>query len=429
MGLLKIKAPPEFGIRRVPKDLKIMGNIDYFVLWSSLGVGLLVLQAGGILTMPPEEYGFGLGFMELLLVSIIGSVIGSMLLALAGLVGEREGIPTMVSLRPSFGKYGSYLPTILNIIQLIGWATFEIIIMGEAAEAISGIEGSRPLWIIFFGLLAYLMAIGGPLRVVRQWLEKFAIWLVYISTIWITYNVFTSGVTLPLFRSGSLSSYLLALDLVIAMPVSWIPLVSDYNRFAKGSGSSGLGTFLGYTISNTWFYVLGGVLIIVYAGQSIVSSIAILFYGTIALLLILVDETDNAFADVYSAAVSLQNIGPKVRVASYASLIALISIVLGLIIPIAEYEHFLLLIGASFIPVTSILITDYFIVKRRKYNDSELYPENGGVRFEAIASWIIGFITYYLLAYIYPVVGATIPTLLSTATIYLILSRMGGVWR
>jgi len=424
MGV-KIKSPPEWGIDRVPERIKELRTIDFFVLWSSLGIGLLVFEAGAFLSRPFEEWGFGLGLGEAFMVSLLGSIIGSFLLAAVGVIGARESIPTMVSLRPGFGIFGSYLPTILNIIQLVGWASFELIIMGEAAESLSGLPS--PVWILLFGVWAFIMAIWGPSRVVREWLEKFAIWFVYGSTIWITYMILTSGgISTPVFRGTDLSTFLLALDLVIAMPVSWIPLISDYNRFARKPEDSFRGTFFGYLLANTWFYFLGAALYLLYPGESIVRSIAILFFGNVALLLILVDETDNAFADIYSAAVSLQNINPKVRQWIYALAVTVISIGIALTIPLREYENFLLLIGASFIPVTAILLVDYFIVRGKSYNDELLYKKPFSVRPQAIITWIVGFIAYNVFVSIYPVMGATLPTLGVTALIYYVLSI---IWR
>lgn len=423
---IRIKSPPEWGIERVPGRLKKLNILDYFVLWSSLGVGLLVFQAGAYLAMPFEEWGFQMGLSEALLVSLLGSILGSVLLGLVGVIGARESIPTMVSLRPSFGLYGSYIPTILNIIQLIGWSSFELLIMGEAAESIVGVEGSRWIWTIILGIWCLLLAIWGPSTVVRQWLEKFAIWLVYISTIWITYMVFTNSSVLGklMFSSYNPSNFLLALDLVIAMPISWVPLISDYNRFSGKAGDSMKGTFLGYTLANTWFYFLGAGLYLAFPGETIVKSISILFFGNIALLLILVDETDNAFADIYSAAVSIQNVNSRVRQWISSTAITVISMIIALAIPLAKYEDFLYLIGASFIPITAIILIDYFILRDMHYNDDMIYDDVEKINFIGVLSWIVGFFTYYYFAYISPLLGATIPTIIVTGIIYYLLARI-----
>ncbi|HZA99926.1 MAG TPA: cytosine permease, partial [Nitrososphaera sp.] len=115
---------PEWGIKPVPDRHKILGGIDYFILWSSLGVGLLVLSAGSFLSEAK--------FLDAIFAIIVGSAVGSILLALAGKIGSDHGIPSLITMRPAFGIRGSYLPAILNILQLIGWTTFEIMIMARA---------------------------------------------------------------------------------------------------------------------------------------------------------------------------------------------------------------------------------------------------------------------------------------------------------
>ena len=418
-----IRAPPEWGIKPVPKEKRILRTIDIAVLWSSLGVGLLVMQAGALLVQ-----WLGLGIVEALIVTFVGSIIGSLVLAAAGIIGSKYGVPTMVSLRPILGIKGTYLPTILNVIQLIGWTTFEIIIMGEAATALTGeIAGpyTKYVWMTVFAVWCLLLAICGPLAVVRQWLEKFAIWLVYLSSAWITFNIIQTGV--PLSSSTSnLAAILLGLDLVIAMPISWMPLISDYNRFAEHPRKGFIGTFVSYTIANTWFYGMGAALALLYPQESIVYSIALLMLGGLAILGILVDETDNAFADIYSSAVSLQNIFPQIKQWKFALAVTAISLILAYTIPIAQYENFLLLIGASFVPLFGVMFADYFIVKKGVYRIKEFYEDAPKLSISAVISWLIGFIIYYLMAYVFVElsVGATLPSLISSFITYSVIGKL-----
>src|SRR5438034_4352200 len=137
MGLWRIRRPPEWGVDPVPQGLRGLRGFDLFVLWSSLGVGLLVFVAGSNLLLF-----FGLNLWEALGVSVAGSVIGSILLAASGVLGSAHGVPTMVSLRAVLGRRGSYVPTALNAVQLLGWAAFELLVVGLAADALSG----RPPW-------------------------------------------------------------------------------------------------------------------------------------------------------------------------------------------------------------------------------------------------------------------------------------------
>src|SRR5919197_4410440 len=136
-------SPPDWGVEPVQPRHRILGGIDYFVLWSSLGVGLLVFSAGSFLT--------GARFYDAIVAIIAGSVAGSVLLALAGKIGSDHGVPALISIRPSFGIHGAYLPAVLNIMQLVGWTLFEIIIMSKAAEMLVGKLVAYYIWVIIIG--------------------------------------------------------------------------------------------------------------------------------------------------------------------------------------------------------------------------------------------------------------------------------------
>ena len=193
------------------------------------------------------------------------------------------------------------LRAMLNIIQLIGWTTFEIMIISKAVEAWIGSD-----YILHFvgtfliGAVVTLIGVTGPITVVKKGITKFTIWIVYASSAILVISLVMSGSFSKVISSpGSGMSFFSALDIVVAMPISWMPLVSDYNRFAMNGKSAFRGTFLGFAVTNMLFY-FGGVLIGVSDIVALISAIQSFVFGFL-LLIILVDETDNAFADVYSA--------------------------------------------------------------------------------------------------------------------------------
>jgi len=425
--MLKITPPPEWGIEPVPEKHRVLGFFDYFALWSSLGVGLLVLLAGTLLVP-------GLGLGQALVAILIGTALGVLLLALAGIVGSDNAIPTMVLLRPVLGLHGSYLPTLLNLIQLIGWGSFEIIIMAQAANSITSHIGfsNYRLWAFAFAAWCTLLAVGGPLVVVRQWLEKFAVWLVYAITIWLTWYLFTHydvGTLLRAPGTGALPFWL-AVDLVVAMPISWMPLVADYNRFARKTTQAFWGTYLGYFLANVWFYALGALFVLALKTEDLIPAIMAMTGGWVALVLILVDETDNAFADIYSAVVSSQNILPKAKQWLLATVIGFVCFLLAAAVPIGQYEGFLLLIGSVFVPLFGLLAADYFFLSKRNYNLDELYAPRGaywyrrGFNLWALLAWALGVILYHAIAYCAPWLGASIPSFVATFALYLILAKL-----
>lgn len=414
---------PQWGIDPVPPKHRILGGFDYFILWSSLGVGLLVFSAGSFLSEAPFYYA--------LLAIIIGSITGSILLSLAGKIGSDHAIPSLIGIRPAFGLYGSYLAAILNIIQLIGWTTFEILILSKAAQSLTNLHVPF-LWNIIFGIVIALFGIFGPLFLVKQWLSKFAIWIVYASSIVILVALLSQNLPNSISAVGKDMSFFVALDLVIAMPISWMPLVSDYNRFAKTSRGAFMGTLIGFSITNIIFY-LGGLLLGLGDISSIIISIQAILFGFI-LLVMVVDEVDNAFADIYSAAISSQsifrNLNQRYLIIGFTAL----STILSIFVSIEGYQQFLLLIGALFIPLFGVLLTDYFVVKRGKYQIDNIYG-NGNkmikVGYPAIVAWSIGAILYYLLSQLSPIyvsqiptVGSTIPSLIASSLLYLLFTKL-----
>ncbi len=425
---MKIQAPPEWGIEPVPESHRILGFVDYLALWSSLGVGLLVLLAGTLLVP-------GLGLGQALLAMLIGSIIGSLLLAVAGVVGSHHAIPTMVMLRPVLGIRGSYIPTVLNIIQLIGWGAFEVIIMARAASGITqslfGFSAYLP-WALFFALWCTFMALGGPLAVVRQWIERFAIWLVYGISLYLTIYLFTHYDVGALLRSPGTGEmpFWLAVDLVVAMPISWMPLVADYNRFARRSRPAFWGTLVGYTIANTWFYALGALFVLALQTTDLIPAILGVAGGWLALILILVDETDNGFADIYSAAVSGQNLLPRARQWWLTVAVGAICFLLAATVDIAQYENFLLLIGSVFVPLFGVLAADYFLLRQRQYDVAELYRPAGqywylgGFNLWAVLAWVVGVAGYQAIARFLPWLGASLPAFLLSLLVYFVLGKL-----
>lgn len=422
----------QWGIEPVPAEARQLGFWDYVVLWGDLGIGLLVLLAGSFLVP-------GLSLGHALVAIILGSVIGVALLALAGVAGSQTGVPTMVVLRPVLGIRGSYFPTAANVFQLLGWTVFELVIMGHAANAVSkqllGWD-AYAFWLALWTLLVIGMAVWGPLAVVRRWLGRFAVWVMLLTTLWLTWYLITRynlGQLLARPGTGEFPFWA-AVDLVIAMPISWMPLVADYSRFARRPAPAFWGTALGYFLANVWFYGLGA-LILLAAGvtqepKGFVEAIA-LIAGPLALLVLLVDETDEAWADLYSCAVSLANIFPRVSQRGLLVGLGMFSFAVALVLDITRYEGFLLLIGSIFVPLFGLLASDYFVV-RRYYEVDELFRVGGaywywnGIHWPGLLAWAVGVAGYLWIAGKLswlglaglPWLGASVPSFLLAFAVY-----------
>ena len=418
------------GVERVPEAFRVLGFLDHFVLWADLGVGLLVLQAGSYLVP-------GLGLPEAVAAILVGTLIGNLMLALAGAIGAEHAVPSMVSLRPSFGLRGSYLPSLVNVVQLVGWGAFEIVIMSRASATLSGpIAGhdSYPAWVFVWGAVAVLLGLGGPLVVVRQWLEKFGIWLVLVTIGWMAvYSIGHADLGAIWAKPGNgTMTFAQALDLVVAMPISWLPLVADFNRFARDPRSSFAGTLAGYAVANVLCYLLGVLLVLTLPAGDLIGSIMTVAFGGWGLALLLGDETDNAFADIYSSAISIKNVIPGLPTRALVAGLGAICLAIALTVNLDAFQDFLLLVGSLFTPLFGVLFADRFLVRRRRYRDDELYPAPAaalalrGVDPVAFVSWALGLVTYLAETTYVVWLGGTLPSLAVSLVAYVTLSGLAN---
>lgn len=383
----------EWGVEPVPTEQRPLAAVEVFVLWFNLGVSLLLLVAGALLVP-------GLGLREALLATVVGAVLGNLLLGVAAWIGAEVGAPSMVLLRAPLGIRGSAVPTALNVLQNIGWGAFEILIIATSADAITRRllgASNYVAWVAVFGLLTTLMAVGGPIVVVRRWLRRYAIWFVLASTVYLTWYALARFDIAVLWNrpgTGELSFWL-GVDLVVAMPVSWIPLVADYTRFATRPGGAFWGAAVGYGLANVWFYGLGALFMLALRAEDLVAAVLAIPAGAVALAILLVDETDEAFANIYSTSVSLQNLWPRANRKQLAVGAGVVCSVLAATVPLVQYESFLFLIGAFFVPLFGVLAADYFAVRRRRVFPDDLYgPAARAPRWPGFVSWLVGFVVY-----------------------------------
>ncbi len=408
----------------VPQASRIFDGRDAFSLWFSLGIGLLVLQAGALLV---PGLSLGVAFAAIL----VGTGFGTLLLAAAGVVGADTGLSAMGSLRPTLGLRGASIPAILNLVQLTGWGAFEIVVMRESADTLSrqtfGVSAPM-LWTVLFGIVATSLAVLGPLSVVRRILRNWGMWLLLAGALWLTWRLLSRHDLMALLqRSGDGSmSFAGAVDLVIAMPLSWLPLIADYTRFGRSSGAMFRGSSAGYLIANVWFYALGASYALIAGGGDALLAALATAGGGIALILILIDETDNAFADIFSAAVSTGTL-VSVKIPRLALGYGVLCTVIAMLIPPTSYENFLLLIGSVFAPLFGVLLSDHFIVRRRSVDATAVRMRDGiywftaGWHLRGLIAWLVGIATYQAATNLWPGIGATLPSIAVAVVCYVVL--------
>ncbi|MGH2794425.1 MAG: purine-cytosine permease family protein [Actinomycetota bacterium] len=401
-ALERAETLPDWGIEPVPPDKRALSGVDMGLLWGNLGISILLPVTGALLIQLLE-----LSFRQALLAIVVGAVIGNLMLAAAARIGADTGAPTMVTYRGPLGIRGSYLPTIFNVMQNVGWGAFELyiisVVMAGLLDRYTG-RGLRPLWVVVFAAVCILMAVGGPVAVVRRWIRRYAVWIVLASSTYLTvYMLVTYDLSAFWNASGSGGSanFWQGVDLVIALPVSWIPLVCDYTRFARTGRGAFWGAGIGYLIANVWFYLIGVLLLLGTPGADafdpagFVAALFAIPVGWLAMLILAVDETDEAFANIYSASVSVQNVFPRLSQRALSVAFGVICGALALVVNLVSYENFLFLLGALFVPLFGVLFADYYRLGIGGYPKERLYGRLAArFRPSALLAWLVGFLVY-----------------------------------
>jgi nucleobase:cation symporter-1, NCS1 family len=372
----------------VPQALSLL---DQFGLWGNLGVSLLgftgaifVLQPGGPGT--PE-----LSLAAALTAIVAGTLLGTAVLALAGLPGARTGAPAMVLLRGLFGARLSYLPTALNILQCLGWAVFELVTIATAAHTVAP---ALPKWgyVLIAGLATALLTIR-PLGAIRV-LRRYAAGAVLVVMCYLFVQLIRHP--LPAFTHGTWSGYWAATDTVVAVAISFAPLAADYTRHSRSPRSAFAGALAGYSATQVLCYVIGLLALVTVAHgnpQDIYGAFIALPAGALGFAILATRELDQSFADVYSTAISVQNMRPLWDRRILAGTIAALATAGALWLNIADYENFLVLIGSLFVPMSAVLITDYFLTSRGHWDLSGAARS----RWLMLLPWAAGFVTYQLI--------------------------------
>jgi NCS1 family nucleobase:cation symporter-1 len=360
---------------------KALGLLDQLGLWANLGISLLIPVTAAFLTLPQQS------FLATVTAIGLGTVLGCLLLGLVARAGAETGAPSMVLLRGLLGRRGSYLPTALNLLQCVGWATFEVWVISIAAQqAWSGVP--RWAYVLVAGGVATGMALR-PLGSVRL-LKRIAVVAVVACSAY--FLIETMRRPLGSLTVGGWNGFWTSTDLVIALPVSWIPLVADYSRFSRTGRAALLGTGTGYAVSSAAFFLLGVLALRAYPSGDVLSSLAAVSVGGLALAVLAIDEVDEAFANIYSTATSAQNVAPRADRRLLAVVVGGLATLLALTVDGSTYEPFLFLIGAVFVPLAATFLVDYHLGGRHRYDVGERAPD----RWVMVVPWAAGFVAYQL---------------------------------
>jgi nucleobase:cation symporter-1, NCS1 family len=390
------RARAEAPLRLTDPPPKVLGWLDQIGLWGNLGITLLA-PVGAIGVLAPVTGGPRLSFLAAGLAVVVGTVIGALMIAAAAVPGAQTGAPSMVLMRGLFGRQLSYLPTAINVLQLLGWTVFEIVVIATAAQQLFPWHGHRWPYVVIAGVLTAVMTVR-PLGAVRI-LRRYALGAVAITTTYLFVELLRHPK--PSLTHGSWSGFWPAADIAIAVAVSWTPLASDYTRHSRSSRSAFGGALLGYTLTQVAGYALGLVALATVVGATdanlqhdMFAAFLAVPVGWLAFGVLVLRELDESFADGYSAVVSLQNIWPRIDRRLFTIVVCGLATAGALVLNIDNYFNFLALLASVLVPLTAVFLVDYFGTRSQRSWDVSMTAPPRPVM---IVPWVLGFAMYQLI--------------------------------
>lgn len=377
------------------------------LIWFGAGVSLAEILTG--------TYFAPLGFGKAMAAILLGHLIGGLMMFAAGMIGAKERKSAMETVKMSFGEKGSLLFSILNVLQLIGWTSIMIYDGALAADGL--LHTGLWIWALVIGALIILWIVIGLTNLGK--LNTIAMTALFILSL-ILFKVifFGTAVAGPIVDDGSLT-FGAAVELAVAMPLSWLPLISDYTREAEKPFAATLVSVLTYSVVSIFMYMIG-MEAAIFTGEYDIAQIMVKTgLGVVGLLIIVFSTVTTTFLDAYSAGVSSVSISSKIKEKWAAVVVTIIGTVAAMLYPMDNITNFLYLIGSVFAPMIAVQIADYFILKKADAAEKEFQWTN-------LLIWLIGFIAYRLLMHVDTPVGNTLPDMAITIVLCLIVGKFAS---
>ncbi len=383
---------------------KRTGLFENGLIWFGAGVSIAEILTGTYLA----PLGMGKGLAAI----IVGHIIGCLMLFLAGVIGGKVRKSAMETVKMSFGQKGSILFAVLNVLQLVGWTAIMIYDGALAADGV--MHTGRWIWCLVIGALIILWIVIGITNLGR--INTVAMAALFILTLILCKVIFTgSGAGTP---SDDSMTFGAAVELAVAMPLSWLPLISDYTREAKEPVKATAVSAVTYGIVSCWMYVIGMGAAIITGEYDIAQIMLKAGLGILGLLIIVFSTVTTTFLDAYSAGISSESIFAGLKGKYVAVVVTVIGTIGAIVYPMDDITDFLYLIGSVFAPMIAVQIADFFILKKKK--------SETGFDWCNLLIWLAGFILYRVLMNIDMLLGNTLPDMVLTILLCMIVAAVRG---
>lgn len=370
------------------------------LIWFGAGVSIAEILTG--------TYYASMDFKSAILAIVIGHIAGFILMSLSGLIGARTGLSAMEATKLSFGKVGGIFFAILNFLQLVGWTA--IMIYDGAISSADLFGRGNKIWALLIGILIIVWIAVGITNLGK--INTVSMIALFVLTILMSRKSFASNLISD--ASAEALSFGGAVELAIAMPMSWLPLISDYTSKAEKAEKATWISAGIYSLVSLWMYIIGltGAMS---TGESTLSAIfSYSGIGVLAIIIIILSTVTTTFLDAYSAGISFEAIKQNADGKKVSIIVSVVGIILAMLYPMDDITNFLYLIGSVFAPMIAVQIADFFIKNEKSKVDEKVN----------IISWVLGFVFYRILLKVDVAIGASILSVILTIIVTLILRKI-----
>ena len=371
------------------------------LIWFGAAVSIAEILTG--------TYFASLGFGRGLAAIVLGHIIGCAMLFAAGLIGGKARRSAMETVKMSFGQKGSLLFVVLNIVQLVGWTGIMIF---DGALAANGVWAlGNWLWCLVIGGLIVLWILIGIENLGK--INTVAMGALFVLTIMLSFVIFGKGTMHAVSDEGM--SFGAAVELSVAMPLSWLPLISDYTREAEKPVKATAASAIVYGLVSCWMYLIGMGAAIFTAESDIAQILLKAGLGVAGLLIVVFSTVTTTFLDAWSAGISSESVHEGIKGKWVAVAAAVLGTAGAIFLPLYDITDFLYFIGSVFAPMIAIQIADFFILRQD--------VSGRGISVKNLIIWLLGFVVYRLLMGVDIIVGNTLPDMIITIALCLLAAK------
>ena len=404
-----------------------------------------------------------MGFMRALGVTLIANPIVYLFMGSLGYMGYKVGTTSMGLARVSLGIRGSNVPSVILQFPYLGWCAVNTYVAGISISYILnavcglpayGMPGSN--WTMLISIIIQsALTIGavmiGMSRSVKIFEDLSGIFLV-ILTIVVTVVVCTTFDLKEIVTWKPDAELRMSMgqgiDNLLGWGLAWITCLAEFTRYTKKVRTAVVSPMLGATFSMVWFVMVGVVSTIAVAVSTGLYNpdasdpstvVTQLGFGWIAVLVLILSNTTTNVVNFFVGVEAVSNITPKTSKKRIAAWLSVVMVALS-IIPLFTgsfldtFQGFLGLLGALFAPIGTIMMVDFYLLRRNEYDIRFLSMKDGpywysnGVNWCGMATMILGAAAYFVFVnidWMANSLGATAYVMIFSGILYVILYSIG----